>query len=159
MLAGWREWDHFADNERSALEDDQTAGGDRFCACGSDGCVDRNGDGAGWAKIFDVRWREELEWREIKVCDASNFVLIYPARKSCNDVHSGKKQFREAKAHVLAHAEGIWHGDSGGVFCKRGVGRIFAASPCGPSAERRLGGTPFEPATGGFSGHARAFDH
>jgi len=41
---------------------------------------------------------------------------------------------------VLAHAEGIWHGDSDGIFCDGAAGGIFAARACGGRPERGGGG-------------------
>ena len=43
---------------------------------------------------FDERRREELEQREITLCDACEFVLVYPARKTCDAVQRGKNKFR-----------------------------------------------------------------
>ena len=91
LLASGGERDDSAHDERRALENDQSAGANGFYARGSDRCVDGDGDGAGRAKIFDERRREELEQREITLCDACEFVLVYPARKTCDAVQRGKK--------------------------------------------------------------------
>ena len=76
LLAGGGGWDDPAHVEWSALEDDQTAGGNGFSARGSDGCLDGDGDDAGWAKIFDERRRQELEQREIKALRTDDFACF-----------------------------------------------------------------------------------